>query len=158
VKQIHGQLGSPLHVREDLLVSGVLRAGAVIADGCTLLVHGEVLGTLRLGTGSKLILGGTFGAFVDDSRGTLSVAGAVATPVEMIPGALVVAANSAVTVAGRTALLTADGSLRLVEDVVDLSLSRSSAFRWDGTTGTFRACSTGDFIRLSERLWPRRGA
>jgi hypothetical protein len=154
MKQVCGEVGSLLHVDEDLVVRGVLRAGAVIADGYTLLAHGEIFGTLTLGVGSRLILGGTLGALVDDNRGTISVAGAVMTPVETIPGTLVVASNSAVAVAGRTVLLTADGVLQLVEDIVDISLSRSGAFRWDRPSSSFRPLASEDFARLAEVLWP----
>jgi hypothetical protein len=157
VKRIVGAVNTRLTVREDLAVQGTLQAGATIAPGCTLLVHGDVRGTVTLGPNSRFLLGGTFGAFVDDNQGTLSLAGVVATPVETIPGTLLVAANSAVTVAGRTRLLDPHGSLHSILDLLEIPLSLSSALRWNATTASFGPVPSEDFVELAELVWTDRG-
>jgi hypothetical protein len=154
VKTIHGDVGTPLHVGEDLAVHGTLRAGAVVADGCHLLVHGALRGSVTLGHRSLLALGGTFGAYVDANEGTLAVAGVVATPVETIPGTLLVAPNSAVTVAGRTGHLGADGVVRRIEDVLDIRLTSGVALRWDGASATFVPHPSDVFDRLARLVRP----
>lgn len=154
MKTIHGDVGTPLHVGEDLTVRGTLRAGAVVADGCLLLVHGNLRGTVTLGHRSLLALGGTFGAYLDDNRGTLAVAGVVATPVETIPGTLLVAPNSAVTVAGRTGQLGADGVVRRIEDVLDIRLTSGVALRWDSASTTFVPQPSDVFDRLAHLVRP----
>ncbi|MFD0485385.1 hypothetical protein ACFQ46_22555 [Kineococcus sp. GCM10028916] len=121
------------------------------------MVHGDVRGTVTLGPDSRLVLGGTFGAFIDENQGTLSIAGVVATPIETIPGTLFVAANSAVTLAGRTRYLGPDGSLNSILDVLNISLSLPRALRWNSTTASFYPEPLEDFVELAELVWPGHG-
>lgn len=157
MKRLVGDVRSTLTVREDLAVLGTLRAGVVVADGCSVAVRGDVRGTVALGQGSRLTVGGTVGAFVDGEGGTLSVAGVLATPVETVPGELVVAALSAVTVGGRTRLLTGDGTLASVLGLLEIPLPGAGAFRWDGAAGVFRPTATGEFRRLAALVWTGEG-
>jgi hypothetical protein len=154
VKTIHGDIPAPLTVREDLAISGTLREGATVLRGCSLLVHGNLRGTLTLERGARLILGGTLGAFVDRNEGTLSVAGEIATPLETVPGVVTVAVGTAVTVDGRTAILTVDGSVRLINGMTDISLSRTAAFEWNASSTSFTGCDTPEFIEFARTFWP----
>jgi hypothetical protein len=154
VKTIHGDVGARLRVDEDLAVRGTLREGADVADGCRLLVHGNLRGTVTIGRRGLLALGGTFGAFIDRNEGTLAVAGVLATPIETIPGMLLVAPNSAVTVAGSTGHLGADGVVRHIEDVLDVGLTSGVALRWDSASEVFVPHPSDVFDRLARLVLP----
>lgn len=154
MKTIHGDILAPLTVREGLAVSGTVREGATVLRGCSLLVRGNFRGTLTLERGARLILAGTLGAFVDRNEGTLSVAGEIATPLETVPGVLTVGVGTAVTVDGRTATLTVDGSMQPVTGKTDISLSRTAAFTWDAASASFAGGDTSDFIELARTFWP----
>ncbi|WP_420367010.1 hypothetical protein [Curtobacterium sp. L1-20] len=154
MKTIHGDVPAPLTVREDLAISGTLREGATVLQGCSLLVRGNFRGTLTLERRARLILGGTLGAFVDRNEGTLSVAGEIATPLEMVPGVVTVAVGTAVILDGRSAILTVDGSMHPATGTTDISLSRTAAFTWDAASASFASCDTSDFIELARTFWP----
>jgi len=142
---------------EDLAVRGDFAAGATIGAGVSLLVQGDLRGTLVIRDEGRLILGGTLGAFVDQNEGTLSVAGKVATPLEMIPGAVHLAAGTAVTLEGRTQILAADGSTTPVMGVTEIALGRTEVTSWNKDTGRFTQIRADDFVRLVSTFWARLG-
>lgn len=154
MKTIHGDTSAPLTVREDLAVRGTIREGAVVHNGCSLFVHGNLRGTIAIEGGARLVLAGTLGAFIDRNEGTLCVAGEIATPLEMIPGLLTVAVGTAVTIDGRPRILTAGATLQPATGTTDISLSETDAFAWERQSASFNARHSPDFRELARIFWP----
>jgi len=142
VKYLFGPLTSLLEVTEDLTVEGSLDEGAKVASGCTLFVSGSLSGKLQIGESARVIVFGLFDAMAENNRGILFIAGALATPIEIVPGEVLVAAITSVAVADRTALVDNSGQLVSPLKLTTLSLM-PSAWRWDREAGRFVAAPPG---------------
>jgi hypothetical protein len=149
VKYVYSDVRRRLDVHEDLAVFGTLESGAVIDEGCALYVEGRIDGTLRIGVGAQVVLGGYLHGFVDENLGTLAVAGVITTPLETIPGRLTVATYSSVVVRGTTSFLVPDAARESLLDLPAATHGGSGAVRWTPASATFSSESTDAFDRLA---------
>jgi hypothetical protein len=120
VKYVHSDVPSLLDVREELYVHGRLRSGARVRAGQHLFVHGSVEGSLEVERGGLLVVGGLLATFADANEGTIAVAGTVTTPLETIPGRLLLTDGSRAFVGGMSRVVTARG-FRPLEDHVPVT-------------------------------------
>ncbi|PYY36423.1 hypothetical protein [Curtobacterium sp. MCBD17_030] len=109
MKYVHSDVPSTLDVREELYVHGRLRSGARVHAGQHLFVYGAVEGSLEVERDGLLVVGGLLAAFVDANEGTIAVAGTVSTPLETVPGRLLLSEGSVASVDGGSRVVTSRG-------------------------------------------------
>ena len=92
---------------------GVLSAGTDVFPNTSLYVHGAVVGSCTVAADGELLIHGWLSGFIDINEGTIVVAGEIDMPLELVPGTLLVAAGTTVSIDGQRREITPSG--RLIE-------------------------------------------
>jgi hypothetical protein len=135
---LQGTTTDPLHVGEDLFVSGSVDGGAVVEDGRSLYIRGGLNGSIAVGRGAQVLVHGRFDGWVDANLGSILVVGDVATPLELLSGDLDVTAGTTVSFNGERRMVAADGELLELASAVLRPASAGQLLRWLPDTRTFQ--------------------
>jgi hypothetical protein len=137
---LQGTMTDPLHVGEDLFVSGSANGGAIIEEGRSLYVRGGLLGSIAVGRGAQVLVHGRFDGLVDVNLGSILVVGDVATPLELLAGDLRVTAGTTVSLHGERRMVAPDGELLELASASagPQTASDGQLLRWLPDTRTFR--------------------
>jgi hypothetical protein len=151
MKYIYSDIPESLDVREDLFVRGRLRSGATVQPNQLLLVDGTVEGTVTIEPGGVLVLTGLLAAFIDANRGLLAVSGALSTPLEMVPGDLLLAEGSVGTIDGEFKIATRLGfQAPLDSNVTRRDLTEKVVLKLKRPSMHLAVTMHDAFVRLSE--------
>jgi hypothetical protein len=153
VKYLYSDVAERLDVREELFVRGRLRSGAAVHAGQLLLVDGSIEGTVIVEDGGVLVLTGLLSAFVDANNGLIAVTGAVSTPLEMVPGHLLLAEGSFVSVSAGLRVATRAGfQATLATTLTDRDLRERTVLELTRPSMQLEVTTYDAFTRLTEAM------
>jgi len=136
VKKMVGSTSRDFEAETDVEVSGHL-SGVTVASDTALLLEGRVDGGLTVHQGGMLMVSGDMDATVDRNEGTIGVSGVLRTPLEAIPGDVIVSAGSTVTVHGREMIPGPTGEWLTDADGPLTASERHALLKWQGDIERF---------------------
>jgi hypothetical protein len=153
VRHIYSDVHEHLDVREDSFVRGRVRSGTTVHADELLLVDGTIEGTVRIETGGTLVLTGLLAAFIDENCGSIAVSGGVSTPLEMVPGHLLLSEGSFATIDGEFRIATRLGfQTALATTVTDRDLSERVVLQLMRPSMHVEVTMHDAFTRLDEEI------
>jgi hypothetical protein len=153
VKYVYSDVPEVLDVREELFVRGRLRSGATIRAGQLLLVDGTAEGSISVEDGGVLVMSGLLSAFIDGNDGVIAVSGAVSTPLEMVPGRLLLTEGSFATIDGDFRVVTRLGfEASLETTLTDQDLRTRTVLELSRPSMRLEVTTHDAFARLSEAM------